>query len=107
MQGTLNQPYIALFSIYVGIILAGVYLLLRMLTHKWAKKAAARYIVDGVYVLVVAAAIIFFVATASNFVLRAYYFLGVFIGASIYLFGIRPILRLVKKLFISKRRKKL
>lgn len=107
MQGTLNQPYVALFSIYIGILLAAVYLLLRILTHKWVKKAVVRYVVDGIYILVAAAVIIFFVLLSSNFVLRAYYFIGLLLGASIYVFGIHPILRYIKKLYAAKRRKKL
>ncbi len=108
MEGTLNQPYVALVNVYVGMALGALHFLLGRLLRVFGRSAAARHIADALFSVLLAGTVVVVFYHVSNFSFRLFYFAGMALGFGLYAAGIHPLVCRVLSLFSGpgKKRKK-
>ncbi len=92
MQGTLNQPYVALLCVYVGMGGMLVYCLLRRLGSLLHLGRVGRMLVELLFCLGFACFCAWVFYALLNLRLRGFYLLGMLLGALLYRFGIHALL---------------
>ena len=105
LGGTLEQPYVFLAAVYGGMICGAIYSILRIIRHVTRKRWV--YITAdacfGVMAFIVMSVVLF---AATEFYIRAYFFMGVVVGFGIFILGITPLFGAIGKLLGGKCKKR-
>ena len=110
MDSTLNQPYILLATLYGGMIAGLVYDIFRIFRRKNGTSKLWTAIIDSTFVIVLFLVVSIVLYYAVDLAIRPYNFIGIGLGAAIYLSAVSPILRLIckkiKEMVVDRRLKK-
>ena len=92
MQGTLNQPYVALLCVYLGMAGMLVYCLLRRLCSVLHLGRVGCILAELLFCLGFSALCAWIFYRLLDLRLRGFYLLGMLLGALLYRFGIHALL---------------